>query len=204
MSIKYALLSLLDHQPRHGYQLKTAVEGWLGQSWPLNIGQVYTTLARLERDGLVALGEVVDPGPELLDDAQGRQTYQITPAGRAALADWFATPVPRDGLVRDELLVKLVAAVAAGDGTAFAVIRGQRTATLQLLQQHTRHKAQAERRGDLPRLVVADLLIAQAEAEAAWLELCEARLRAAGRDRRGGGAAPLAHESGPMPQKEGP
>ena len=195
MSIKYALLSLLDHQPHHGYQLKTAVESWLGQSWPLNIGQVYTTLTRLERDGLVALGEV---------DAQGRQTYQITPAGRAALADWFATPVPRDGLVRDELLVKLVAAVAAGDGTALAVIRGQRTATLQLLQQHTRHKAQAERRGDLPQLVVADLLIAQAEAEVAWLELCEARLQAAGRDRRGGGTAPLAHESGPMPQREGP
>ena len=195
MSIKYALLSLLEHQPHHGYQLKTAVEGWLGQSWPLNIGQVYTTLARLERDGLVALGEV---------DAQGRQTYQITPAGRAALADWFATPVPRDGLVRDELLVKLVAAVAAGDGTAFAVIQGQRTATLELLQQHTRHKAQAEGQGDLPRLVVTDLLIAQAEAEVAWLELCEARLRAAGRDRRGGGAAPLAHRSGPPPQREGP
>jgi DNA-binding PadR family transcriptional regulator len=193
MSIKYALLSLLDHQPHHGYQLKTAVEGWLGQTWPLNIGQVYTTLTRLERDGLVALGEV---------DEQGRQTYQITPAGRAALADWFATPVPRDGLVRDELLVKLVAAVAAGDGTAFEVIRGQRTATLQLLQQHTRHKAQAERRGDLPQLVVADLLIAQAEAEVAWLELCEARLQAAGRDRRGGGAAPLAHESGPPPPAE--
>jgi DNA-binding PadR family transcriptional regulator len=195
MSIKYALLSLLDHQPHHGYQLKTAVEEWLGQSWPLNIGQVYTTLARLERDGLVTAGKV---------DAQGRQTYQITPAGRAALADWFATPVPRDGLVRDELLVKLVAAVAAGDGTAFEVIRGQRTATLELLQQHTRGKAQAERRGDLPRLVVADLLIAQAEAEVAWLELCEARLRAAGRDRRGGGAASLAHPSGPpSPAEEG-
>jgi DNA-binding PadR family transcriptional regulator len=195
MSIKYALLSLLDRQPHHGYQLKTAVEGWLGHSWPLNIGQVYTTLTRLERDGLVVLGEM---------DAQGRQTYQITPAGRAALADWFATPVARDGLVRDELLVKLVAAVAAGDGTAFAVIRGQRTATLALLQQHTRGKAQAERHADLPRLVVADLLIAQAEAEVAWLELCEARLRAAGRDRRGGGAAPLAHPSGPMPHREGP
>jgi DNA-binding PadR family transcriptional regulator len=195
VSIKYALLSLLDHQPHHGYQLKTAVEGWLGQSWPLNIGQVYTTLTRLERDGLVALGEV---------DAQGRQTYQITPAGRAALADWFATPVPRDGLVRDELLVKLVAAVAAGDGTAFQVIRGQRTATLQLLQQHTRHKAQAERQGDLPRLVVADLLIAQAEAEVTWLELCEARLRTAGTDRRGGGAAPLAQPSGQLsPPEEG-
>jgi DNA-binding PadR family transcriptional regulator len=195
MSIKYALLSLLDHQPHHGYQLKTAVEGWLGQTWPLNIGQVYTTLARLERDGLVALGEV---------DAQGRQTYQITPAGRAALADWFATPVPRDGLVRDELLVKLVAALAAGDGTALEVIRGQRTATLELLQQHTRTKAQAERQGNLPRLVVADLLIAQAEAEVAWLELCEARLRAAGRDWRGGGAASLAQPSGPLsPPEEG-
>ena len=195
MSIKYALLSLLDQQPHHGYQLKTAVEGWLGQRWPLNIGQVYTTLARLERDGLVADGQV---------DGQGRQTYQITSAGRAALADWFATPVPRDGLVRDELLIKLVAAVAAGNGTAFEVIRGQRTATLELLQRHTRGKAQAERQGDLPQVVVADLLIAQAEAEVAWLELCEARLWAAGRDRRGGGAASLAQPSGPMPRREGP
>jgi DNA-binding PadR family transcriptional regulator len=194
MSIKYALLSLLNQQPHHGYQLKTAVEDWLGQSWPLNIGQVYTTLARLERDGLVAAGEV---------DAQGRQTYQITPAGREALTDWFATPVPRDGLVRDELLVKLVAAVAAGDGTALAVIRAQRTATLALLQQHTRRKTAAERQADLPRLVVADLLIGQAEAEVAWLELCEARLRTAGDDRRGEGAAPLAQPSGPMPQGEG-
>ena len=185
MSIKYALLSLLDQQPHHGYQLKTAVEGWLGQRWPLNIGQVYTTLARLERDGLVAAG-------------------QVTSAGRAALADWFATPVPRDGLVRDELLIKLVAAVAAGNGTAFEVIRGQRTATLELLQRHTRGKAQAERQGDLPQVVVADLLIAQAEAEVAWLELCEARLWAAGRDRRGGGAASLAQPSGPMPRREGP
>jgi DNA-binding PadR family transcriptional regulator len=193
MSIKYALLSLLDQQPHHGYQLKTAVEDWLGQSWPLNIGQVYTTLARLERDGLVGAGEV---------DQQGRQTYQITPAGRAALADWFATPVPRDGLVRDELLVKLVAAVAAGDGTALAVIRAQRTATLQLLQQHTRRKVAAERQRDLPRLVVADLLIGQAEAEVAWLELCEARLRTAGDDRRGEGAAPKARPSGPIPQGE--
>jgi DNA-binding PadR family transcriptional regulator len=193
MSIKYALLSLLDQQPHHGYQLKTAVEAWLGHSWPLNIGQVYTTLARLERDGLVAADQV---------DEQGRQTYRITPAGRAAVADWFATPVPRDGLVRDELLVKLVAAVAAGDGSALGVIRAQRTATLQLLQRHTRRKAEAERQADLPRLVVADLLIGQAEAEVAWLELCEARLRAAGGDRRGGGAAPMARPSGQTPQTE--
>ena len=82
------------------------------------------------------------------------------------------------------------------------MIRGQRTATLQLLQQHTRHKAQAERQGDLPQLVVADLLIAQAEAEVAWLELCEARLRTAGHDRRGGGAAPSAQKSGPPPPTE--
>jgi DNA-binding PadR family transcriptional regulator len=195
MSIKYALLSLLDQQPHHGYQLKTAVEGWLGQTWPLNIGQVYTTLARLERDGLVAAGTV---------DAHGRQTYQITPHGRTALAEWFATPVARDGLIRDELLVKLVAAVAAGDATALAVIRAQRTATLQLLQQHTRRKANAERQADLPGLVVADLLIAQAEAEVDWLELCEARLRTAGSDRRGRGAAPTAHQSGqPPPTEEG-
>src|SRR5918997_4911261 len=117
MSIKYALLSLLDHQPHHGYQLKTAVEGWLGHTWPLNVGQVYTTLARLERDGLVAAW------PEAPAEAD-RRAYRITGAGREELAAWLSSPVPREA--RDELLVKVVAALREGVEPALAVLRGQR------------------------------------------------------------------------------
>jgi DNA-binding PadR family transcriptional regulator len=173
MSVKHALLASLAKGPMHGYGLKSEFEARLGQGWPLNIGQVYTTLARLERDGLV------EPDPtEAVEPQRGgeeRRSWRISEAGRAALAEWYASPVARDGLTRDELLVKLTTALDAGIDTVVEVIRAQRTATLELLQRHTRAKADAARRGDLPRLLATDLLIAQAEAEAAWLDLCEAR-----------------------------
>jgi DNA-binding PadR family transcriptional regulator len=178
MSVKHALLASLVKGPMHGYGLKSEFEARLGQAWPLNIGQVYTTLARLERDGLVA------PDPtEAVEPQRGgeeRRSWRITEAGRAALGEWYASPVARDGLARDELLVKLTAALDAGIDTALEVIRTQRTATLELLQRHTRAKADAARRGDLSRLLATDLLIAQAEAEAAWLDLCEARTTSGG------------------------
>jgi DNA-binding PadR family transcriptional regulator len=170
VSVRYALLALLAQQPMYGYQLKSQFEGRLGQAWPLNVGQVYTTLARLERDGLVQ-GKTADP-----EGGEARRTYRISDAGRAALAEWFATPVSRNGQHRDELLVKVVAALDNGRDAVVAVLRSQRTATLELLRRHTLAKADAARRGDLPRLLAADLLIAQAEGEAAWLDLCEARL----------------------------
>ena len=171
MSVRHALLALLGQGPRHGYGLKHEFEARLGQTWPLNVGQVYTTLARLERDGLVA------PEPEGGDDGE-RRAFRVTGAGRAALAQWLSTPVPRDALARDELLVKVVAALEEGPEPTVRVIRAQRTATLELLQRHTRTRAEAARRGDLPRLLAVDLLIAHAEADAAWLDRCEARVAA--------------------------
>jgi DNA-binding PadR family transcriptional regulator len=176
MSVKHALLASLAKGPMHGYGLKSEFEARLGQAWPLNVGQVYSTLGRLERDGLVA-PDPADAGPPRAGDE--RRVWRITQAGRDALADWYASPVARDGLARDELLVKLTAALDAGRDTVLGVIRAQRTATLELLQHHTRAKADAARRGELPRLLAIDLLIAQAEAEAAWLDLCEARTTSA-------------------------
>jgi DNA-binding PadR family transcriptional regulator len=173
MSVKYALLALLERGPRHGYGLKHEFEARLGRAWPLNVGQVYTTLARLERDGLVA------PEPEEVDDGE-RRAFRITGPGRAALADWLSTPVARDALARDELLVKVLAALEEGAEASVRVLRAQRTATLELLQRHARAKAEAARDGDLPRLLAVDLLIAHAEADAAWLERCEARVAAGG------------------------
>ena len=172
MSVKHGLLALLEQGPRHGYGLKHAFEARLGHTWPLNVGQVYTTLARLERDGLVA----PEPGQ---GDEGDRRAFRITGAGREALADWLATPVPREAAARDELLVKVVAALEEGTEVAVGVIRAQRTAVLGLLQRLSRAKAEAGRHGDLPRLLATDLRIAHAEADVAWLDRCEARILAA-------------------------
>jgi DNA-binding PadR family transcriptional regulator len=142
--------------------------------WPLNVGQVYTTLGRLERDGLVAAEA----------DTDGQKVYEITGAGREELRRWFETPVPREVIPRQELAIKLVFAMRSGTADVAAVVASQRIATVRALQDLTRLKADAESSGDLAWLLVLDGLIFQAEAETRWLDLCEGRLaqnRAAGR-----------------------
>ena len=172
MSVRQGLLALLDREPMYGYQLKGAFEAGTGQVWPLNIGQVYTTLARLERDGLVAADET---------DADGHQHYRITAAGRVELRDWFATPVRRDTPPRDELAMKLLLALGAADVVVADVIQAQRTATVEALQEYTRLKRAADPTTELPWVLMLDAMLLQAEAEVRWLDVCEARLRLAGR-----------------------
>jgi DNA-binding PadR family transcriptional regulator len=141
-------------------------EASTGSTWPLNVGQVYTTLARLERDGLVAA---------TVGGSDNQRTYTITDAGRAEVAAWFATPVARDTAPRDELAIKLALAVTTPGIDVTAVIQAQRTATMGALQQYTRLK-NSSRAEDLPWLLVVDSLIFAAEAEVRWLDHCEARL----------------------------
>jgi DNA-binding PadR family transcriptional regulator len=150
----------------HGYGLKTEFEAATGDVWPLNVGQVYTTLARLERDGLVAAEA----------DADGQKVYEITEAGRGELGRWFETPVPREMIPRQELAIKLVFAMRSGVADVAAVVQRQRVATVRALQDITRLKAAAESSGDLAWLLMLDALVFQAEAEARWLDMCEARL----------------------------
>jgi DNA-binding PadR family transcriptional regulator len=166
VSVKLGLLALLDEQPMYGYQLHTTFKERTGDTWPLNIGQVYTTLARLERDGLV-----VPAG----DDGDGHQIYALTDDGRAELAQWFATPVARADRPRDELAIKLSVALTVAGVDVREVLQTQRTATLRDLQELTRQKAQVAD-GDLAWLLALDSLIFQAEAEARWLDSCEERL----------------------------
>ena len=101
MSIRHSLLALLQDRPRYGYQLRTEFEDRTGSSWPLNIGQVYTTLDRLERDGLVRKDGA---------DGEGHIIYSITPEGRAEVHNWFTSPVPRASPPRNELAIKLALA----------------------------------------------------------------------------------------------
>jgi DNA-binding PadR family transcriptional regulator len=167
MSVKHGLLALLERGPMHGYQLRVAFEDSTGGTWPLNIGQVYTTLSRLERDGLVRLCPETEGG---------QRPYRITEAGHAELAEWFATPVRRNDRPRDELAIKLALALTTPGVDVRAMLQKQRTATMRTLQEYTRLKARAERPADLSWRLVLDALLFQAEAEARWLDHCEASL----------------------------
>ena len=166
MSVRQSLLALLADGPRHGYQLKTDFESRTGGAWPLNVGQVYTTLARLERDGLVA-----NDG----EDAEARVVYRITEDGRAALAAWWATAVAREGRPRDELVIKLAIALTVPGVDVAAVVQAQRADTIRALQSYTQLKARADE-GDVAWLLVLENHLFQAEAEIRWLDHCEATL----------------------------
>jgi len=165
VSVRYGLMALLSQAPKYGYQLKSEFEASTGATWPLNIGQVYSTLQRLERDGLVAENS---PG-----DDDDHRSYQLTDTGRKDLDAWFATPVPRDvAPPRSQLTIKLVLALLLPGVDFHAVVQTQRAATMHALQSLTR--AKLGRDGDLAWTLVADSLIFNAQSEIQWLDHCEA------------------------------
>jgi DNA-binding PadR family transcriptional regulator len=172
VSVRNALLALLEEGPRYGYQLRQDFEQRTGGTWPLNVGQVYTTLSRLERDGLVE-GHGAD--------AEGHVVYAVTVAGRDEVASWFTSPVARTQPPRDELAIKLAMAVSIDGVDVGTVIQQQRSATMSAMQDYTRLKRRDT--GNDPRelgwSLVLDSLIFAAEAEIRWLDHCEARLRRA-------------------------
>lgn len=164
MSIRHGLLALLERGQMYGYQLRTAFETETGATWPLNIGQVYSTLTRLERDGLVRA---------LPESDGGQRPYEITEAGHAELATWFVTPIAHPDRPRDELAIKLALALTTPGIDVRGVVQTQRTATMRTLQQYTRLKADDS---ELPWRLVLESLIFQAEAELRWLDHCESAL----------------------------
>jgi len=170
MAVREGLLALLDEGPRHGYQLKTQFEGATGGVWPLNVGQVYTTLDRLERDGLIST-----------DERAGQKSYQITASGREELGAWWQAVPVNDPPPRDELMLKVLMAIEHGPRHALDVLTRQRTALLSLLQRRRREgrahsTANAHGGDELAQRLVADALVVRAEADLRWLDLCEARL----------------------------
>ncbi len=179
MSVRQALLTLLEQRPMYGYQLRAEFESRTGSTWPLNIGQVYTTLARLERDGMVQGAG---------SDEDGHVIYRITDPGRTEVAQWFGTPVERTQPPRDELAIKLALAVTVPGVDVEAVIQRQRSATMTALQDYTRLKRTALAKPDAPAVLawslVLDSLVFTAEAEIRWLDHSETRLRRSARGRR--------------------
>ncbi|MEU6407541.1 PadR family transcriptional regulator [Microbispora sp. NPDC046933] len=170
MSVRHGLLALLSRGPRYGYQLRAEFEASTATTWPLNIGQVYTTLSRLERDGLVSRDDQSE------QDEQGRVRYAITPEGRDELDRWFAKPVSRADRPRDELVIKLAMAVTTPGVDVAAVIRAQRSATMRGLQELTRALRSLDASAETAQRLVVDSMIFHAEAEQRWLDHCEAVL----------------------------
>ena len=183
MSVRNGLLAVLASGGRHGYELKKELEERTGALWELNVGQVYTTLARLERDGLVVeqgpAGSAGDTGA-----AQDQRTYALTEHGRAEVADWFARPRSRSVPERDELVIKLTLAATLDSVDLDDVIDAQRVATTEELQRYTRLKAAAEP-DDVARLFALDAVIAQIDGELRWLEQCQQRHHATASPGRG-------------------
>ncbi len=192
MSVRQSLLAILDQGPCYGYQLRSEFDRRTGSTWPLNVGQIYNTLDRLERDGLVEKADHEDAGPESSGQIYtGQIYYMITDAGRAEVAGWLGSPVERSAATRDELAIKLAIAVTLPGVDIAQVIQVQRTATLHNLQELTKAKnasGDPETSEDLAWLLVVDSLIFQAEAEVRWLDHSEARLARAS---AAGLAAPL-------------
>lgn len=161
MSVRYALLALLAAQDQSTYQLRGAFDAATAATWPLNIGQVSTTLARLQRDGLVGKDA---------DDA----AWHLTPAGRRALAAWWDEPVARLAAGRDELIIKLALAATTGQDLP-ALIQRQRAATQRTLHDLTAARRAADAADVVGRLIL-DHHLFTLEAELRWLDDVEASL----------------------------
>ena len=166
MGLREGLLSILVRSDAHGYRLKLELEAATGDTWQVNIGQVYTTLQRLERDGLVESAE---------SDAEGRIAYAVTDRGREEVRQWLATPVDLAASGRDEISLKVLMAMVSGVSDPRRVVEKQRGSTMTLLQDYTTLKAGASDH-DLAWQLYLDRLILNAEAELRWLERVEARL----------------------------
>ena len=172
MSVKLGLLALLAEEPRYGAQLKGSFEQRTGGTWPVNVGQVYTTLDRLERDGMVRAEEA---------DDGGRILYSLTDSGRAAVLEWWSTPVEREAGPRDELVIKLALAITSPGVDSAAVAQAQRSASMRRLQQLTRLKQSVDPAVDLAWLMVVENQLFAAVAEIRWLDQVEASVRRYGR-----------------------
>src|SRR4051812_23662816 len=163
MSVRHALLALLSEGPKYGLQLRQEFEAGTGEVWPLNVGQVYTTLQRLERDGFVeSNGE--DDGPQ--------KGYALTPAGHAELGEWLTTPPDLDQPPRDELLIKVLVAVHVPGVDVQDVIQSHRRQLIEEMQRYTSVKANAPA-DDVALALVVDGESFRIEAAVRWLDTAE-------------------------------
>jgi DNA-binding PadR family transcriptional regulator len=177
MSLKFGILGLLAEQPLHGYEVKNRFESLLGGTWEVNIGQVYSTLQRLERDGLVeAAGDRGD---------RGKLPYNLTGAGRRTLEDWLRQPEAEPQQLREEIYVKLLLVSRLANGGLNSLLAAQRRVYLQRLKDLAglERRAREQGRDDLVLLVKGAVL--HTEADLKWTDAWAEELL--GTHKRGGG-----------------
>ena len=170
MSVRHALLALLSEGPKYGLQLRQEFEARTGEVWPLNVGQVYTTLQRLERDGLVESDDTSEDGPQ--------KSFRITPEGEEELAAWLRTPPDLSSPPRDELVIKILIAARLPDVDVHEVVQAHRRYLVQLMQEWTRLKEYAADR-DLEFALVVDAELFRLDSVVRWLDAADGRIKRA-------------------------
>jgi len=168
MSVPHALLALLSEGPSFGLRLRQEFEARTGEVWPLNVGQVYTTLQRLERDGLVESDSADGEGPQ--------KRYRITAAGTTELNEWLRTPPDTAPPPRDELVIKILVTMRLPGADVHEVIQVHRRHYIEAMQRCTQIKARAAQ-DDLELALVADAELFRLDAVVRWLDAADARLR---------------------------
>ena len=171
MSVRHALLGLLSEGPKYGHQLRQEFEATTGDVWPLNVGQVYTTLQRLERDGLVESDDEAVDGPQ--------KVFRITEAGGAELTSWLTTPPDLTTPPRDELVIKVLVALSMPAVDVHEVIQAHRRYLVELMQQWT-HLKEDEAEFDLALALVVDAELGRLDSVIRWLDAAEGRIKRAG------------------------
>ena len=168
MSIRHALLALLSEGPKYGLQLGQEFEAGTGELWPLNTGQVYTTLQRLERDGFVESDDSADEGAQ--------KGFRITDSGLQELHEWFRTPADASSPPRDELVIKVLVALRMQGVDVSELVQAHRRHAIEAMRQYTRLKEEA---GDheIGLLLVADAEIYRLDAVVRWLDAADARVK---------------------------
>jgi DNA-binding PadR family transcriptional regulator len=168
VSVPHALLALLSEGPKFGLRLQNEFESRTGNVWPLNVGQVYTTLQRLERDGLV---ETDDGASE-----RSRKRYRITSTGERELAEWLRTPTELVPPPRDELVIKVLVALQVPGTDVREILQVHRRHVIETMQRYTQVKAAASE-DDTALALVADAELFRLEAIVRWLDAADVRLK---------------------------
>jgi DNA-binding PadR family transcriptional regulator len=163
------VLAMLAKEPSQGYQLRARMNDALGPlGEALNAGQIYVTLGRLEKAGLVAVEEAPEAaGPSDRD----RKVYVLTAAGQQRVAEWLAeVSWPKPDLA--EFHLKLIAAAAAGLADPISIVDAQRRELLRRLRDAQRAEMAVPDGSDAALLLEGIALRLQADLR--WLEACEA------------------------------
>lgn len=168
MSVRHALLALLSEGPKYGLQLGQEFESRTGDVWPLNTGQVYTTLQRLERDGYVEGDDAGEDGPQ--------KRYRITTPGVDELDAWLRTPPDTWAPPRDELVIKVLVALRVPGVDVVDVIQVHRRRVIETMHYYTRLKEDAAEH-EVGLLLVADAELFRLDAIIRWLDAADARIK---------------------------